>query len=404
MDRTNCTELGSKIDNRPRLQLQLNSSGKQPPGGLDERRQRPQLHAILQERVSEQLVGGGAHVHLHLQAAVEKVFQVVRQLVPALNVRPAVRGDQVERTERRLVQGGWPSIISIAMMPSDQMSTFLPYCLRVTTSGAIQYGVPTIVCRFSSPSMLAQKPKSVTFTEPSMPSSTLSDLMSRWMMPFACRKLMASSTSRHTAAIWRSFITVSVTTSVSGPPSMYSRMTHSWSTSSRIDSFDDWFFMSIVLMATFWPVLRSSAMNTTPEAPLPTSTVFSYRRSGSLRLQIFFSSWYTCSSLFGCRASVSFGRRIRSVSCSASRSKLLLFTCDPISCGFGGSVMLFFGRGGGGAAGPVSFSSLLPASESTLLWVVFWSRNWSIDSVSSWIASSVMNGLNGSVASFFLIE
>uniref|UniRef100_A0A8W7P1Q7 Uncharacterized protein n=1 Tax=Anopheles coluzzii TaxID=1518534 RepID=A0A8W7P1Q7_ANOCL len=192
------------------------------------------------------------------------------------------------------------------MMPSDQMSTFLPYCLRVTTSGAIQYGVPTIVCRFSSPSMLAQKPKSVTFTEPSMPSSTLSDLMSRWMMPFACRKLTASSTSRQTAAIWRSFITVSVTTSVSGPPSMYSSMTHSWSTSS--------------------------------------------------------------------------------------------------SCGFGGRVILFLGSGGGGTCGTASLSSLLPASESSLLCVLFWSRNWSIDSVSSWIASSVMNGLNGSDASFFLIE
>lgn len=36
----------------------------------------------------------------------------------------------------------------MAMMPSDQMSTLGPYSLRVTTSGAIQYGVPTIVVRF----------------------------------------------------------------------------------------------------------------------------------------------------------------------------------------------------------------------------------------------------------------
>ena len=33
----------------------------------------------------------------------------------------------------------------MAMMPRDQMSTLGPYSLRVTTSGAIQYGVPTIV-------------------------------------------------------------------------------------------------------------------------------------------------------------------------------------------------------------------------------------------------------------------
>uniref|UniRef100_A0A2M4D290 Putative secreted protein n=1 Tax=Anopheles darlingi TaxID=43151 RepID=A0A2M4D290_ANODA len=72
--------------------------------------------------------------------------------------------------------------------------------------------------------------------------------------------------------------------------------------------------MSMVLIATFWPVWRSCAMNTTPDAPLPTSTVFSYRCSGSLRLQILFSSRYTCSSDFGWRASFSFGRRIRSPS------------------------------------------------------------------------------------------
>lgn len=133
--------------------------------------------------------------------------------------------------------------------------------LRLVSSTHIQYGVPTIVSRFSCSSMLAQNPKSVTLTAPSRPSSTLSDLMSRWIMPFRCRKLIAfrtcsreserqkrisnfdsphgefsirqcgqfglkrkissfvlpSFTSRHTAEIWRSFMTVSVTTSVNGP-------------------------------------------------------------------------------------------------------------------------------------------------------------------------------------------
>ena len=41
------------------------------------------------------------------------------------------------------------------------MSTLGPYSLRVTTSGAIQYGVPTIVVRFEfSPRIWAQNPKS----------------------------------------------------------------------------------------------------------------------------------------------------------------------------------------------------------------------------------------------------
>lgn len=57
--------------------------------------------------------------------------------------------------------GGSPSIISIAMIPKLQMSTLGPYCFLVTTSGAIQYGVPTIVdLLFCSGVIVAQKPKS----------------------------------------------------------------------------------------------------------------------------------------------------------------------------------------------------------------------------------------------------
>ena len=42
--------------------------------------------------------------------------------------------------------------IPIAIIPKLQMSTFGPYSFRVTTSGAIQYGVPTIVVRLALPS------------------------------------------------------------------------------------------------------------------------------------------------------------------------------------------------------------------------------------------------------------
>lgn len=49
----------------------------------------------------------------------------------------------------------------MAMIPSDQQSTFGPYSFCLTTSGAIQYGVPTIVARLLRDSVsLAQKPKS----------------------------------------------------------------------------------------------------------------------------------------------------------------------------------------------------------------------------------------------------
>jgi hypothetical protein len=46
------------------------------------------------------------------------------------------------------------------------MSTFGPYSFCLTTSGAIQYGVPTIVARFDLLSVsLAQKPKSAAHAE-----------------------------------------------------------------------------------------------------------------------------------------------------------------------------------------------------------------------------------------------
>ena len=53
------------------------------------------------------------------------------------------------------------SLILIDSLPNDQMSTLAPYSFCLTTSGAIQYGVPTIVARLDFWSVsLAQKPKS----------------------------------------------------------------------------------------------------------------------------------------------------------------------------------------------------------------------------------------------------
>ena len=47
------------------------------------------------------------------------------------------------------------------MMPRDHTLTFGPYSLRMTTSGAIQYGVPDVVVRFvhAGPNIRARKPK-----------------------------------------------------------------------------------------------------------------------------------------------------------------------------------------------------------------------------------------------------
>ena len=65
----------------------------------------------------------------------------------AVLLRPFLRseGEQSATVERTTRKGGEP----IAIIPRLQMSTFGPYSFRVTTSGAIQYGVPTIVVRLA---------------------------------------------------------------------------------------------------------------------------------------------------------------------------------------------------------------------------------------------------------------
>lgn len=66
--------------------------------------------------------------------------------------------------------GGSDSIISMAMIPNDQQSTLGPYSFCLTTSGAIQYGVPTIVARLLFDSVsLAQNPKSAKKWSASIP-------------------------------------------------------------------------------------------------------------------------------------------------------------------------------------------------------------------------------------------
>uniref|UniRef100_A0A182TEN7 Uncharacterized protein n=1 Tax=Anopheles melas TaxID=34690 RepID=A0A182TEN7_9DIPT len=140
------------------------------------------------------LVRGRALIDVHLETLVKEVLKDGAKLLLLLDLRLAVRRDQVERTERILVK----------------------------------YGVPTIVVRFDcSGEIWAQKPKSVSFTLPSSPSSMLSLLMSRWITWLLCRNSSACSTSRQTAAIWPSSMHVSVTTSVSDPPGRYSITTHS---------------------------------------------------------------------------------------------------------------------------------------------------------------------------------
>uniref|UniRef100_A0A182QWS2 Uncharacterized protein n=1 Tax=Anopheles farauti TaxID=69004 RepID=A0A182QWS2_9DIPT len=174
---------------------------------------------IKHRSLSLRFVGRSTLLDIHREALVKEVLKDGAQFLLLLDLRLAVGSDQVERSERILVQP------RRCLLPT---LTFGPYCFRVTTSGAIQYGVPTIVVRFDcSGEIWAQKPKSVSFTLPSSPSSMLSLLMSRWMTWLLWRNSSACSTSRQTAAIWPSSMHVSVTTSVSEPPGRYSITTHS---------------------------------------------------------------------------------------------------------------------------------------------------------------------------------
>jgi hypothetical protein len=51
--------------------------------------------------------------------------------------------------------GGSPSIISIAIIPSDQISTFFPYCFRVTTLNKKKRGGEDLNSRKNMEAVLA---------------------------------------------------------------------------------------------------------------------------------------------------------------------------------------------------------------------------------------------------------
>lgn len=124
---------------------------------------------LVEEGVREELGGAGPLVGVDLEALLEEVAEDDRELLGVVDRRAAVRRDEVQRSQRVLVEVrrlafdhfwmGGPSVSGggarqtgdapMAMMPRDQTSTFGPYSLRVTTSGAIQYGVPTMVVRFA---------------------------------------------------------------------------------------------------------------------------------------------------------------------------------------------------------------------------------------------------------------
>ena len=117
-------------------------------------------------------------LRVYLECLGKVIREDSRQILGICDLRRPIRRNKVERLERVLIQVGRLSFnhfysqfntvawkqgrdAPIAMIPKLQISTLGPYSLRVTTSGAIQYGVPTIVVRFECASEIcAQKPKS----------------------------------------------------------------------------------------------------------------------------------------------------------------------------------------------------------------------------------------------------
>lgn len=161
---------------------------------------------MLQEFVPTKLFCCGSALDIDAQTDTQESLDLFAQLLRLLQPWRAVSSDQVQGFEGLLIEIWWfglrkrvstienigqttlTSSISMVMIPSDQMSTLFPYSRCLTTSGAIQYGVPTIVCRFVRVSVsLAQKPKSVILTLPFDERRTLSDLISRCTIFWACR-------------------------------------------------------------------------------------------------------------------------------------------------------------------------------------------------------------------------
>ena len=150
------------------------------PSSLDQGRQRTQRLGQFEERMLEQFRRRRSLLCVNLERLGEVVCKHLREILRVGDLWRAVGGDEVECLERVLVQVRRLALDHfcmrnvrrgrerkskhepMAMMPRLQMSTLGPYAFRVTTSGAIQYGVPTMVVRLAwvGSDIWAQKPKS----------------------------------------------------------------------------------------------------------------------------------------------------------------------------------------------------------------------------------------------------
>ena len=84
--------------------------------------------------------------------------------------------------------GGTAVSISITVQPKLQISACHPCPVRVTTSGAIQFGVPFGEVKGLSPLLrIPTDPKSASLHTLSAPMRMLAPLMSRWTSPLLCR-------------------------------------------------------------------------------------------------------------------------------------------------------------------------------------------------------------------------
>lgn len=104
-------------------------------------RQTRQTTHMLQELMLPQLLRRRPALDIHAQTHAQESLQLFTQLLGFLQPRRAIRRYQIQRlyfNGSSLRSGGSLSIISIAMIPRDQMSTLLPYSFCFTTSGAIQ--------------------------------------------------------------------------------------------------------------------------------------------------------------------------------------------------------------------------------------------------------------------------
>ena len=158
--------------------------------------------------------GGGRRSHLAARDGAAQLIEVCPGVRPLAVERLVQRDAERELTSDR-ASAGPPASCSGAMYAG--VPTSAPVCVIEESAGRV-----SLSCALASVGACAAaraRPKSVTRTRPSVPTSTLSGLKSRWTKPAACAASRPSPASRSTDSTSRHVRPGARIQSVRVPPS-----------------------------------------------------------------------------------------------------------------------------------------------------------------------------------------